>query len=223
MVRIYRRYARAKVRLIPLVDRWSQRAARTGAIGPVRPLVLDDASPAARSIDDQWLLGEDILVAPVLAEGARSREVYLPAGASWQRVKVGEQGEFVAQGEPMAGGRTITAAAPLEDIPIFTRAQADEDGGAQDQGDASEAPAPAASEPTAPAGDPDAGGTTPVAGEREPVGLGRGGDGTRDSGRLPFTGLEVVAAVLAGLGLLGAGVVLRRRAGAPAFGRNTHR
>ena len=120
-VDIYRRYARAKVRLIPLVDRWSKRASRDGTIGPVRPLVLDDPSPAARSIDDQWLLGRTILVAPVLEEGATSREVYLPAGARWQRVTVAEDGRFAAAGEPLDGGRTVTAPAPLADIPIYLR------------------------------------------------------------------------------------------------------
>lgn len=122
MLRTYRRYARAKMRLIPLVSRWSKRAARHGTIGPVRPLVLDDPSRAARSVEDQWLLGKRILVAPVLEEGARSRRVYLPRSSRWQRVVVGGGGRLVPQGRPLRGGRTVTAAAPLADIPIFLRA-----------------------------------------------------------------------------------------------------
>jgi sulfoquinovosidase len=118
---IWRRYARAKVRLIPLVDRLSRRAARTGAIGPVRPLVLDDPSAEARSIGDQWLLGRDLLVAPVLREGARERRVYLPAGARWERVTVAEDGTLARTGELHEGGRTIVAPAPLADIPLFRR------------------------------------------------------------------------------------------------------
>ena len=118
----YRRYAKLKVRLIPLVDRWSRRAARDGAIGPVRPLVLDDPSPAARSIDDQWLLGRDLLVAPVLDHGARERSVYLPAGERWQRVVVDSDGRLARRGPMMAGGRRITAPAPYGDIPLFVRA-----------------------------------------------------------------------------------------------------
>ncbi len=115
----YRRYARAKVKLIPLVDRLSREAARTGAVGPVRPLVLADSSPAARSVDDEWLLGDDLLVAPVLRRGATSRRVYLPAGRSWERVTVAADGILAPTGDVQPGGRTVTAPAPLADIPVY--------------------------------------------------------------------------------------------------------
>jgi sulfoquinovosidase len=115
----YRRYARLKVRLVPLVDRWSRRHAADGTIGPVRPLVLDD--PALRHVRDQWLLGRDVLVAPVLRPGARERRVALPAGERWQQVRVAEDGSWRPVGDPVPGGRTITAAAPFGDIPVFLR------------------------------------------------------------------------------------------------------
>lgn len=118
---IWRRYARAKVELIPLVDELSERAAASGAVGPVRPLVLEDPSPAARSVDDEWLLGDDLLVAPVLEEGARERDVYLPAGGRWERVVVGENGQLVGTGDISAGGQTVAAPAPLADIPLYRR------------------------------------------------------------------------------------------------------
>ncbi len=117
----YRRYARAKVRLAPLVDTWARRAATTGAIGPVRPLVLVDGSSAARRVGDQWLLGDDLLVAPILVEGARARSVYLPRGARWERVVVGDDGAFVPTGDVADGGTSVTAPAPLTDIPLFIR------------------------------------------------------------------------------------------------------
>lgn len=126
-VAIYRRYARAKVRLAPLVDAWSQRAAATGTVGPVRPLVLDD--PAAAGVDDQWMLGTDIVAAPVLEAGATSRPVYLPATGDWQQVQVGAQGQFVPIGTPRPGGERIEAPAPLTDMPIFVRHQAVAGGG----------------------------------------------------------------------------------------------
>ena len=115
----YRRYARAKVRLIPLVDRLSRRAARDGSVGPVRPLVLDD--PAARDVGDQWLLGDGILVAPVIRRGATSRRVYLPAGSAWQRAVVAADGRLRRTGGVESGGRTVTAPAPITDIPIYLR------------------------------------------------------------------------------------------------------
>ncbi|MCA1712133.1 MAG: hypothetical protein LC789_11060 [Actinobacteria bacterium] len=110
----YRRYAQAKVRLAPLVDRLT----RSG-FGPVRPLVLDD--PSSVSVGDQWLLGDDLLVAPVLEPGATSRSVYLPRGASWQRVRIAADGSFRDVGSRLAGGRRVSVPVTLEDIPVFVR------------------------------------------------------------------------------------------------------
>lgn len=116
----YRRYGRAKRRLIDLVDRWSRRAAREGVVGPVRPLVLSD--PRLASVDDAWTLGRDVLVAPILTPGRTARTVPLPAGSRWQQVRVDRLGRWEDVGEPVTGGRVVRAAAPIEDIPIFLRA-----------------------------------------------------------------------------------------------------
>ncbi|MGN6325393.1 glycoside hydrolase family 31 protein [Pseudolysinimonas sp.] len=69
----------------------------------------DDAE--AWTVGDEYLLGPDLLVAPVLEPGARSRRVYLPAGARWTDLRGG------AAHEP--GWSTV--AAPLESIPVFVR------------------------------------------------------------------------------------------------------
>ncbi|XP_045501448.1 myogenesis-regulating glycosidase-like [Colias croceus] len=49
---------------------------------PVNPPLwwIDPTDPEALVIADEYLLGEEILVAPVLKEGARTRNIYLPAG-----------------------------------------------------------------------------------------------------------------------------------------------
>ncbi|WP_461225311.1 glycoside hydrolase family 31 protein [Lacticaseibacillus suihuaensis] len=67
--------------------------------------------PKAWELQDQYMFGADYLVAPVLHAGVRNRSVYLPAG-SWQNVD---------DGQTYAGGQTVTAAAPLERIPVFKR------------------------------------------------------------------------------------------------------
>jgi alpha-D-xyloside xylohydrolase len=59
------------------------------------------------------MLGPDVLVAPVTEEGARERDVYLPAGASWVDAWTGK---------PVAESGWVTAAAPLERIPVYLRA-----------------------------------------------------------------------------------------------------
>jgi alpha-D-xyloside xylohydrolase len=60
------------------------RVAQEKGTPPMRPLFFDFAEDERCSeVDDQFMFGPDLLVAPVLYEGAREREVYLPAGANW--------------------------------------------------------------------------------------------------------------------------------------------
>jgi len=78
-----------------------------------RPLFLhheDDARTYAEQT--QYLLGRDLLVAPVLEAGVRSRSVYLPAGTQWIHVW---------SGESFAGGQAIVANAPFGQPPVFYR------------------------------------------------------------------------------------------------------
>ncbi len=68
--------------------------------------------PECWRIDDQFLLGADLLIAPVIAAGASQREVYLPEGSEWTDL---------ASGQRFDGGQTVTASAPLAVIPVFAR------------------------------------------------------------------------------------------------------
>jgi alpha-D-xyloside xylohydrolase len=82
----------------------------------LRALAMDFPGDAkARDVADQYLFGPAFLVAPVTQFKATSREVYLPAGAQWIDFETGQRHE---------GGRTITAAAPLQRMPLFVRAGA---------------------------------------------------------------------------------------------------
>jgi alpha-D-xyloside xylohydrolase len=109
---IIRRLMFLRERLRPYVMEHMKVAHQTG-LPPMRPLFLNfPADPACWDIQDQFLLGDDILVAPVVTEGAREREVYLPAGADWRDAWTGA---------PVAGGQWVTAAAPLELIPVYLR------------------------------------------------------------------------------------------------------
>lgn len=80
----------------------------------MRPLVMDfKADRATWGIDDQYLFGPALLVAPVTAFKARERAVYLPSGAVWVDAGTGQR---------VAGGQIITAAAPQARVPLFVRA-----------------------------------------------------------------------------------------------------
>lgn len=78
----------------------------------IRPLFYDNPDDeACWDVNDEYMFGPDILVAPVLYEGMRERTVYLPAGRTWKEVQTGKIYE---------GGSTVTCAAPLSVIPVFT-------------------------------------------------------------------------------------------------------
>ncbi|MEM1053843.1 MAG: alpha-glucosidase, partial [Pseudomonadota bacterium] len=68
--------------------------------------------PQTHSIQDQYLYGRDLLVAPVITQGATTRSVFIPAGDSWN--------DFWT-GEPVAHG-WLECAAPIGFPPAFVRA-----------------------------------------------------------------------------------------------------
>jgi alpha-D-xyloside xylohydrolase len=103
-------FLREKLR--PYVMEQMRVASETG-VPPMRPLFLDfPADEECWGIDDQFLFGPDILVAPVLEHGARQRDVYLPAGAGWRDAWTGDR---------YAGGGRVDAPAPLSIIPVYLR------------------------------------------------------------------------------------------------------
>ncbi|EMA59988.1 alpha-glucosidase [Halorubrum distributum JCM 13561] len=108
---IVRDYAKERYRLLPYLYTYAERAARTG-LPVMRPLVLEfEDDPAARAIDTQYLLGEELLIAPILRPGGR-REVYLP------------EGEWVDywSGARYDGGRSLDVDVPLDTMPAYVRA-----------------------------------------------------------------------------------------------------
>jgi len=84
----------------------------TGA--PVmRPLFYDfPEDEQCYMIDDQYMFGSKIMVAPVLQLGERERLLYLPAGSKWRNAVTGKN---------YHGGIWITVDAPLDRIPYFNR------------------------------------------------------------------------------------------------------
>ena len=103
-----------RYRLLPYLYACFVRAAETGA--PVqRPLVFDHQDDAAvRDLDDEYLLGPDLLVAPVIEGGATARQVYLPAG-DWYDWHTDER---------HPGRSWVLAPTPMERIPLYARAGA---------------------------------------------------------------------------------------------------
>lgn len=103
---------RLRESLRPYVHREMERVRVTG-VPMMRPLFVDfPTDEASWDVDDAYLFGPDLLVAPVLALGARERAVHLPAGVEWRHVWTGDV---------HAGGATVVVPAPLAQVPVFER------------------------------------------------------------------------------------------------------
>lgn len=99
-------------RLRPYIMEQMAAAHEKGA-PPMRPLFYDfPEDEDAWGVEDQFMFGPDLLAAPILFEGARSREVYLPAGAGWTDAW---------SDEVLEGGEWVTVEAPLDRIPLYLR------------------------------------------------------------------------------------------------------
>jgi alpha-D-xyloside xylohydrolase len=90
----------------------------------LRALTMDfQDDPACRSINDQYMFGSSLLVAPVTAKAGTakaklppyspvSRDVYLPAGTDWIDFWTGTR---------YPGGQTVSMTVPLDQMPLFLR------------------------------------------------------------------------------------------------------
>jgi alpha-D-xyloside xylohydrolase len=106
----YRGYARLHLRLFPYLWGYAEALATSGrpiqrALGLAHPELGVHPS-------DEYLLGDFLLVAPVVTRGERERALHLPPG-EWIDVWTGER---------LVGPGPTTVAAPLERIPLFLKA-----------------------------------------------------------------------------------------------------
>lgn len=112
---IVRDFAKLRMRLLPYNYTLAWENSQQG--WPlVRPLFfeLDGFSPLYSQVNDQFLWGRNLLVAPVMAAGQTSRPVVLPPGRwfDWWT------------DQPYNGGATVNVSAPLSRMPLFVRGDA---------------------------------------------------------------------------------------------------
>jgi alpha-glucosidase len=100
-----RRWSKLHVQLVPYLTE-----ALDSGLPVMRPVALHYPELEwAWTTTDQYLLGDRILVAPVLDEGATSREVQLPPGRWYP----------LTGGPAVEGGAAVTVDAPITEIPAF--------------------------------------------------------------------------------------------------------
>lgn len=112
---IMKKYIGIREQLRPYTRELMNRCHETGC-PIIRPLFYNfPEDETAWEIKDQFLYGDQLLIAPVTEYGARKRMVYLPKGADWVEANSNTH---------MEGGQWIEAEAPLERIPVFIRRDA---------------------------------------------------------------------------------------------------
>lgn len=108
---IYRKYLKLRYRFIPYLYDEFYRETKTG-LPIMRPLVLNyENDPQVYNLNDEYMVGEDILAAPVVQEGQTKRAVYLPKGKwidFWNGVEY-------------SGKTTILVDAPIGKLPLFIK------------------------------------------------------------------------------------------------------
>jgi alpha-glucosidase (family GH31 glycosyl hydrolase) len=109
---VYRFYAKLRMQLVPYLAEQARRSVESG-----RPLMraLFFDHPGDGAIWEhpyEYLLGDDLLVAPVVTEGATARDVYLPQGR-WVDLWTGDETD---------GAQLVTRDAPLEVVPVYVTA-----------------------------------------------------------------------------------------------------
>ncbi|MFD1019669.1 glycoside hydrolase family 31 protein [Thalassobacillus hwangdonensis] len=111
VIDVYRFFANVRMNLMPYLYQEARKASETG-LPMMRALMLDyPEDPRARGLYDEYLFGEYLLVAPIIEEGAVSRNVYLPEG-KWVDLWTDE----VHQGPTV-----IRPVAKVDQIPVFVK------------------------------------------------------------------------------------------------------
>jgi alpha-glucosidase (family GH31 glycosyl hydrolase) len=108
-------YTALRHRLLPYLRHCAHETASSG-LPMLRPLLLEHSWDAeAVEIDDQLMLGRDLLIAPIFSDANDpvTRRVYLPGYANWYEWWTGRLFE---------GRQWIETTAPLGRLPLYVRA-----------------------------------------------------------------------------------------------------
>lgn len=109
---ICKRYLKLRENLKPYIVQLMKGAHEKGT-PVIRPLFYDfPKDNFAWENESEYMFGPDMLIAPILYEGEREREVYLPGGIEWINIWTHEM---------FNGGKMINVQAPLHQIPVFAR------------------------------------------------------------------------------------------------------
>ena len=109
---ISKKYIEMRYKLLPYLYNAFEDSVETGK--PVQqPLVYHyQKDENTYDINDQFMFGDSMMLAPVVKQGKTNRDVYLPQGETWVNFWTQEEYE---------GGQTINVDTPLAHLPIFVK------------------------------------------------------------------------------------------------------
>jgi alpha-glucosidase (family GH31 glycosyl hydrolase) len=108
---VFRRYAKLRLRLVPYLSEQLEIGLERGLPLMRGLFFLDPQDREAWEYPEQYLLGDDLLIAPVTRPGVTSWGIYLPTG-DWVDVWTGEH--FI-------GPITMRRSVPINEIPVYCR------------------------------------------------------------------------------------------------------
>ena len=110
-IEIYRALSEEHVKLFPYLYSLSQKATSDGTPIIRHPALVWSDCAELYAIEDSWMIGDALYVAPVIKPGQTKREVILPPGEWWD----------LQANRAMSGFTKITVDAPFGRTPIFLR------------------------------------------------------------------------------------------------------
>ncbi|GAA2953687.1 glycoside hydrolase family 31 protein [Microbacterium schleiferi] len=114
VIPLTRRFVKLREALVPYLAEAARQTIATDR-PLMRPLFFDWPTDERVWSGTQWMLGSDLLVAPVLEPGVESWSVYLPEGR-WRDAWTGAE---------HAGSQSIIARASIDQVPVFVRAESE--------------------------------------------------------------------------------------------------
>jgi alpha-D-xyloside xylohydrolase len=109
---ICKKYMELREKLRPYTRKIMEEAHEKGTPVMRTLFYMYPEDPLCWEAEDEYFYGPDILAAPILYAGLRSRSVYLPGKEIWVEP---------ANGKEYRGGQRIEAEAPLDRMPVFVR------------------------------------------------------------------------------------------------------